>query len=150
MMRGAVGVILLLVSASACGGGSTTTPTVTLSQSPTESASPSASPTASFSAAGEIAYVGSDGGLWLMDADGANARSIYSPQSAYLYHPEWSPDGSKIAVTELDFANVVEPTDLEYGDVMSAVVVDHAGLVLYRWANAFLPTGRPMAARYPT
>jgi hypothetical protein len=56
-----------------------------------------------------------------MDADGGNARSIYRPPSAYLYHPEWSPDGAEIAVTELDYANVVEPTDLRYGDVMSVV-----------------------------
>ena len=59
-----------------------------------------------FAGLGKIAYIGPQGDLWVMHADGSNREKIvdidpgvgprYSPQ---IGNPKWSPDGTEILVT---------------------------------------------------
>jgi Tol biopolymer transport system component len=42
-----------------------------------------------------IAYRG-DGGIYVMNADGARKTNVY-PYADYLYYPNWSPDGATVA-----------------------------------------------------
>ena len=52
-------------------------------------------PPLQFSLSADIAYVGNDGNLWTMAADGTAKRA--TTQGGGYSEPEWSPDGSQIA-----------------------------------------------------
>lgn len=54
----------------------------------------------------EIAYVTTDGNLWIMDSNGNNPRKI--PLSLHVSYPRWSPDSQKIIF--------VSYQDLYHGD----------------------------------
>lgn len=52
-----------------------------------------------------------DGSLYTMNADGTGATSLLSASNAS--YPDWSPDGSKIAYTEVTYVNFIT----YYGDI---------------------------------
>lgn len=49
---------------------------------------------------GQIAYVGADGGIWVMDADGSEKTRLVEPPAAgsdtYIGSPQWRPDGQQL------------------------------------------------------
>src|SRR2546425_1614885 len=51
--------------------------------------------------AGLIAYLGSDNGIWLLNADGSNQHSIVgrSRDTEYFYNLAWSPSGDQLSFT---------------------------------------------------
>jgi len=88
---------------------------------------------------GEIVYVGGNGGLWIANADGSEAREVYDGAGGYAYRPEWSPTGNRIAFTVIAYS---DSTSLAYGDVASIVVIDLAGSVLTK-TPGFMPRWPP-------
>jgi len=49
----------------------------------------------------KIAFVASDGSLWLMNTDGSNSRQLVSlGLKNEIYHPRWFPDGRKLIFTD--------------------------------------------------
>ena len=95
--------------ALACGGGASPTP----SPAPSPSAavvlsSPTPEPTPTPTVTPEptvqrIAYVGPDGDVWIMNADGSGKEKLFDAKpSPFNSLISWSTDGSKFAVTERD------------------------------------------------
>src|SRR5712692_5049769 len=77
-----------------------------------------------------LAYVaGTDGALWIRSGDGKLTR-LFAPVDGFVYYPEWSPNGEKLAFTEVTFK---EPgTGVGYADIFSVVAVDANGNELVR------------------
>lgn len=137
---------LLLAS---CGGGSTSAPTASptdMSASPAVSASATPLMTASPSPGGDIAY-GGPGGLWLMNADGTNAHRIYGADDGTISHPEWSPDGARLAIVKVRYLTGSEPTPILLSDYQSVVVIDVQGRVLAEVQDAWRPHWSPDGTR---
>jgi Tol biopolymer transport system component len=67
-----------------------------------------------------------------MSGDGQNAHKIYSSDKGTIYLPEWSPDGRRIAFTQIAYVVNPEPTQSNYPDFTSVVVVDVTGHELVR------------------
>lgn len=73
-------------------------------------------------------------GLWVMDADGANARVVFETDLS-IWSIEWSPDGSMIGFigvevrgrsgTELDFPTTLFTIDPDAGNLRRVVRGDH-------------------------
>lgn len=139
--------LFLFAAVVACSSNSSIEQTPTAANSPSPTAKPTgmlaASPTpatASLPDGRTLAYVGKDGGLWMVSGD-SEPQQIYLPRDGFVYVPEWSPDGEKLAFTEIAFAN---PFSVEgYADVMSIVVVDLTGTVLARVPRALMPHWSP-------
>src|ERR1700674_4851785 len=143
----AVGAGLVLIAA--CGGGSGATPSSSVSSSTTPSPTGLIAPTTSPSPSpgGDIAYVGSDGGVWLMNADGSGAHEIDDSSRGYAFMPEWSQDGTKIAFTRIGYVSGTPSPDLTYADLVSAVFVDESGRELTSVPSGFLPHWSPDSTR---
>lgn len=90
--------------------------------------------------AGALAYVTIEGSLWVRLADGGR-KLIYAPENGQVYYPEWSPDGGRIAFTEVNF--VKEGTDFSLADIMTVVVVDIEGREILRVPRAMMPHWSP-------
>ena len=88
----------------------TSTPTTTPSAGPVPAATFTASPTATPTVRSEtrrtgisqIAFVGLEGQIYIVDPDGSNPRRI-SPETGFFTWPKWSPDASRLL-----FSGVVE------------------------------------------
>jgi len=140
-----VGAVLLavLLLASACREAETEVqPTPSPSASPASAARTSTADTRDLPVVGTIAYVGTDGFLWVRDADGERTR-IYAPENGYVYYPEWSPDGTRIAFTEVAFTARGFGPGYNWADITSVVVVDLQGAELARLPRAILPHWSP-------
>lgn len=80
-------------------------------------------------AAGEpsIAYIGADNNLWVIDADGSNARrlttdadAVWSAGASAYASPAWSPDGARLYVTRgTHNSGAIFVIDLQSGEVAS-------------------------------
>ena len=149
MLRALFPTLLLATALTACGGGSSVSPTPTpsVAHAPVESHSRIV-PVAHEQGA-DIAYIGEDGGLWLIGADGSSARELYGSiqngTRGYVYQPEWSPDGTKIAFTRVLF--VIAPRKATYSEVSTLIIVDTGGTVLSETAGGFLPHWSPDGKR---
>ena len=64
--------------------------------------------TPAVSVTGEIAWKTGDGDIWVMNADGSGKHNITNTPDLGEFHPNWSPDGTKIAYMRrnLDFTDV--------------------------------------------
>ncbi|MDO8613613.1 MAG: hypothetical protein Q7R32_12455 [Dehalococcoidia bacterium] len=91
----------VVVLAAACGGGGeevqpTPTPSPTIAQpSPT----PSPTPTPGVQ---RLAYIGTDLDVWIMNEDGSNQQKLFdiaTDPGDSVHNLQWSPDGTKFAVT---------------------------------------------------
>jgi len=91
---------------------------------------------------GRIAYVGIDGGLGVRYPSGERLQ-VYAPENGQVYYPEWSPDGKRIAFTEVEFLEESPTTDFSIADLMSVVVVDLDGNEVLREPRAILPHWSP-------
>ncbi len=104
MIRRAVFPLLLVLLLAACNAGGeevepTPTPTATAEPSPTPAPTPTATPTPTPEPAVQrIAYIGTDGSLWIINADGSGQTRL--TDIPVIGGPRWSPDGSKFAVTK--------------------------------------------------
>ncbi|MCH7999654.1 MAG: PD40 domain-containing protein [Chloroflexi bacterium] len=77
-----------------------------------------------------------------MNADGSGQQElIYAPENGQVYFPEWSPDGTRIAFTEVDF--VEEGTNFSLADIMTVVIVDIEGKEILRVPRAIMPHWSP-------
>ena len=90
--------VLSLAMLAACGGGGEGSPTATPvpSQGLTTTPPPVVSPTAFPKEAAQIAYVGADGAIWLVAADGSERTSLILDRCRGLSFL-WSPQGDQIA-----------------------------------------------------
>jgi hypothetical protein len=91
MIRGVVVVAVLTIASLACGGNSIQTSTPRASSTAISTAKATLATTALTTGqplSGQIAYIGTDGGLWLMDAEGNGAHEIYSADQGNIYRPE--------------------------------------------------------------
>jgi Tol biopolymer transport system component len=96
------GAVWLLISRRAGDGSSAAPPVVTVAPSPTGPAAAAASPSAvpSEDAPNVIAFVSDRSGnpeVWTMNVDGTDLQQITDDQADELVHPDWSPDGQRIA-----------------------------------------------------
>jgi dipeptidyl aminopeptidase/acylaminoacyl peptidase len=148
MMRGLVVAAVLIIAASACGGSSVQTSTPQASSTATSPAT--AEVTTGQPLSGQIAYVGTDGGLWLMDAEGHDAHEIYPDDKGRIYRPEWSPNGDRLAFTQSAFVANPEPTESSYPDFTSVVVVDLSGKELARIPRVAMVHWSPDGTRIAT
>lgn len=137
----------LAVSLVACSSDSpteqagTVTSVASATAEPTETLAPSATPaTATPPNDRTLAYVGSDGALWVLPT-GGDPRRVYIPSDGYVYVPEWSPDGEKLAFTEIAFADPFSVNGS--ADVMSIVAVDLSGTELAKVSRALMPHWSP-------
>ncbi len=101
-------------------------------------------PTAQATGQGEtaaLAYVSSaDGALWVRAGDGKVTRH-FAPENGYVYYPEWSPDGTKLAFTEVTFKH--PGAGVGYADILSVVAIDENGSELVRVPRAVMPHWSP-------
>jgi len=81
-----------------CGGGSTDPPTA-LFRDRDRASEPVWSPDCR-----RIAFVQS-GQLWLADPNGGGASRVPTPAGIHPRNPNWSPDGAKVAFSDLEFVN---------------------------------------------
>src|SRR5438093_3460947 len=91
--------------------------------------------------AGLIAYVGSDGGIWLMNADGKNPHPIVAKGSGkdYFYNLAWSPSGDQLSFT----TGCCDPRGAtRIVGVEGNLIVELSGLTGARWS----PDGTRLSA----
>jgi Tol biopolymer transport system component len=153
MIRGVVVVAVLTIASLAYGGSSIQTSTPQASSTATSTAPSTPATTALTTGqplSGQIAYVGTDGGLWLMDAESYNAHEIYTADQGNIYRPEWSPNGDRLAFTESAFVVNPEPTQSDYLDFTSVVVVDLTGKELARIPRVAMVHWSPDGLRIAT
>ncbi len=87
-----------------------------------------------------IAFTASRHGLWLMDADGGNARSVYEPDlGSSTTGAEWSPHGQRLLYHKADKSgDTLESWDLKTGSRLEVLSFQNTTLMSYIW----LPDGR--------
>ncbi len=144
-MRWGLLLLAAIVFAVACGEAETAEITLTPAAQPNSAPMgiPAPEPQASV---GTIAYVGTDGFLWVRDA-GGQRELIYAPENGYVYYPEWSPDGTRIAFTAVEFSEEGASLDFSFADILSVVVVDLNGTELIRVPRAIMPHWSPGGAQ---
>jgi Tol biopolymer transport system component len=107
--------LLALLALAACGGGTeeaqpTPTPSPAAARpSPTPEATPTATPTPE-PAAQRIAYISTDLDVWIMNADGSGQQKLFDIETEpgdSVSNLQWSPDGSKFAVTKRGSEDVI-------------------------------------------
>ena len=82
--------------------------------------------------AGLMAYIGRDNGIWLMNADGSNARAIVAGgPNHWIYTLQWSPDGSRLAFS---VGRSDGTTLTRVADINGTVVAEFPGLSEPRWS----------------
>ena len=104
--------VLLLV---ACNGGGEPQPTVSVSPSPAvEQPSPTPEPTPTPTpepAVQRIAYIGADGDIWVINADGTGQQKLFDLDAppATVSSLQWAPDGSRLATASNGVVYVASP-----------------------------------------
>jgi Tol biopolymer transport system component len=83
--------------------------------------------------AGSIAYLGKDGGVWLMNADGSEQRQIWvgGVANQWVQPPHWSPHGDALAFSTHRSDGVMVTLVV---DVNGTVVAEFGGLAEPRWS----------------
>ena len=108
MIRRGVFPLFLVLALAACNGGTeeaqpTPTPSPAVAQpSPTPEPTPEPTPTPE-PAVQRIAYIGTDLDVWIINADGSGQQKLFDIEtepSDSVSNLQWSPDGSKFAVTK--------------------------------------------------
>ena len=153
MIRRAVFPLLLaLLALAACNGGGeeaqpTPTPTAEVqAPTPQPTATPQPEP-----AVQRIAYRGTDGSLWIMNADGSGQQKLFDIETEpgdSVAGIRWSPDGSKFAVTTCE-----SPIPPDFGPCTDRIIyivsadgetlVEVPGVRFLRWS----PDGTRIAFR---
>jgi hypothetical protein len=90
--------VWLLINRGTAGGGEPSNSSPSTNQSPPGSASSTIAP--SEAASDVIAFVSDRSGspeIWMMNVDGTDRRQITAGRAEELVHPDWSPDGQRIA-----------------------------------------------------
>lgn len=77
-----------------------------LTETPVDERAPAISPDLN-----QIAYVTSDGSLWLMDVERKQTRQLGGPPARYGY-PAWTPDGKALVYTSYTFGATGEDAEL--------------------------------------
>ena len=103
--RGVFPLLLVLLFAACNGGGEEAQPTpsrAVAQPSPMAEPTPTATPTPTPEPAVQrIAYIGTDGNIWIMNADGSGQQKLFEIETEpgdSVRNLRWSPDGSKLAV----------------------------------------------------
>jgi Tol biopolymer transport system component len=92
-----------------------------------------------------LAFVTTDGSLWLLHKDGSQSQ-LFTPRNGFVFYPEWSPDGKRVAFTEVSYTGD-PPTFDSISEVLSVVVVDTTGNEVTRVTRAALPHWSPDSQR---
>lgn len=136
----------LVALLAACGGGGGAEPTPSPSPavaqpSPTPEATPTATPTPE-PAARQLAYVGTDGAIWLVNANGSGQTrfaDVCSLQEIFPVILAWSADGDKLAVS-CQAPGAAEPS-LVVLDEAGRRLAEAEGVSVFEWS----PDGRHIA-----
>ncbi len=141
------GLFLAALLLAACGGGGEEpqpTPSPSPAQpSPTAEPTPEPTPTPE-PAARQLAYVGADGAIWLVNAGGSERTrfaDVCSRQEIYPVILAWSADGDKLAVS-CQTPGAAEPS-LVVLDEAGRRLAEAEGVSVFRWS----PDGRHIAYR---
>ena len=98
-----------------------------------------------------IAFISDRGGqenLWLMNADGSNARSIHPDMNSRVYEPAWTPDGRAVVATRYlpDFRGYYHPSMEIWRypvDGTAPALLAKGKTARYRWPSVS-PDGRTL------
>jgi Tol biopolymer transport system component len=82
--------------------------------------------------------------IWVMGADGSNARDLTPGSTSDDRHPAWSPDGKKLVYSGI-LNDEQGPTQLYTVNVVTGVIKQLTHDAMWDWQPAWSPTGTRIA-----